>query len=75
MHMTIEIEEAVLRVAADLAQQRGVSIERILADFVRQGIAASTPITLRNGVPIFPMQPTGADVSLELINQLRDEAI
>ena len=28
----------------------------------------------RNGLPLLPLQPGGAPVDLELVNQLRDEA-
>ncbi len=34
---------------------------------------ASTSYTLRNGIPVFPQSESAAPVTVELVNQLRDE--
>lgn len=73
MRTTLDIEADVLQAAKDLARQRGVSIGRVISDLARQSLTPPVPGQLRNGIPIFPVQPGAQIVTAELINQLRDE--
>ena len=62
-----------LLAAKDIARRRGVSIGKVVSDLARQALSQHDGETTRNGVPLFPIQPEARVVTLELINQLRDE--
>ena len=74
MRTTVDLDEDVLLVAKEIAHKRGVSIGRILSDLVRQALVRQDGETTRNGVPLFPIRSEARIVTLELVNQLRDEA-
>jgi len=74
MRTTVDLEEDVLLAAKQLARERGVSIGRVLSDLARQALSRPDAGTMRNGVPLFPARSGAGSASLELINQLRDEA-
>lgn len=71
---TLDLEEDVLLAARSIAQQRGVSIGKVLSELARQALSHREESSTRNGVPLFPVQPKAGIVTLELVNRLRDEA-
>jgi hypothetical protein len=73
MRTTIDIEEDVLLAAKEIARQRGVSIGKVLSDLTRQALSRQDLTTTRSGLPLFPVQSGAGVVTLELVNQLRDE--
>ena len=73
MRTTVDLEEDVLRAAKEIACQRGVSIGKVLSDLARQALAPAAPASVRNGIPLFPVQRDAQIVTLELVNQLREE--
>lgn len=73
MRTTLDLEEDVLLAAKEIARQRGVSIGKVLSDLARQALSRQDAAPMRNGVPLFPIQPGSGVVTLELVNQLRDE--
>ena len=74
MRTTIDLDEDVLLAAKEIARRRGVSLGKTLSDLARQALSQSEGATTRNGVPLFPVQPGARVVTMELVNQLRDEA-
>ena len=74
MRTTIDLEEDVLLAAKEIARQRGVSIGKVLSDLTRQSLSRQDHTATRSGVPLFPVRPGAGIVTLELVNQLRDEA-
>jgi hypothetical protein len=74
MRTTLDIEEDVMLAARELARQRGVSLGKVFSDLARQALAHQEAGEVRNGVPLFPVQPGAVLVTLELVNRLRDEA-
>jgi len=74
MRTTLEIDEDVLQAAREIAGRRGVSMGRALSDLARQALIRPAQGESRNGVPLFPARPDGEIVTLELVNELRDEA-
>jgi hypothetical protein len=74
MRTTLDIDDDVLLAARELARQRGVSMGKALSDLVRQALSRQDASPTRNGVPLFPRRPGAGIVTLELVNQLRDEA-
>jgi hypothetical protein len=75
MRTTVELEDDILYAVEELAQQQGVSIGKVLSDLARQALTKQQPsMTVRNGIPLFPIQPNAGSITLEVVNQLRDEA-
>ena len=73
MRTTLDIDNDVLLAAKEMAKQRGISTGKVLSDLARQTLTRQAATTTRNGVPLFPRQPDAGVVTLELINQVRDE--
>jgi hypothetical protein len=73
MRTTLDIDEDVLLAAKEIAKREGSSMGRVLSNLVRQALTRQTDTTTRNGVPLFSQRPGGVMVTLELVNQLRDE--
>ncbi len=74
MRTTLDLEEDVLLAAKEIARRRGVTMGKVLSDLARQALTRQVAGAVRNGVPLFPVQPEAGVVTLELVNQLRDEA-
>ncbi len=74
MRTTIDLDEDVLLAVKEIARRRGVSLGKTLSDLARQALSQPEGATTRNGVPLFPVQPDARVVTMELVNQLRDEA-
>jgi hypothetical protein len=73
MRTTLDIDEDVLRAAKEIAQQRGATVGHVVSDLLRTALTRQTPGSTRNGFPLFPIQPDAKIVTLEMVNQLRDE--
>ena len=73
MRTTVDIEEDVLLAAKEIARQRGKTLGRVLSDLARQSLTRKSPTTKKHGLPQFPIQPDAGVVTMELVNQLRDE--
>jgi hypothetical protein len=73
MRTTLDIDEDVLLAAREIARQRGLPMGKVLSELARQALTRRSTGSTRHGVPLFPSQPDGAVVTLELVNQLRDE--
>lgn len=73
MRTTLDIDEDVLLAAKEQAVRAHVSIGKVLSDLARQALTRAPETTQRNGLPLFPVQPTAGVVTLELVNQLREE--
>ena len=73
MRTTLDVEEDVLLAAKEIARSRGVSVGKVLSDLARQAMTRPPACATRGDVPLFPVQPDAGVVTLELVNQLRDE--
>ncbi len=73
MRTTIDIDDDVLLATKEIAQREGTSMGKVLSNLARQALTRQTDLQVRNDVPLFPRQPTAKVVTLELVNQLRDE--
>lgn len=73
MRTTLDIDNDVLLATKEIAKQCGISIGKVLSDLARQALTRQAATTTRDGVPLFPRQPNAGVVTLELVNQLRDE--
>jgi hypothetical protein len=73
MRTTLDLDEDVLLAARELARRRRSSLGRAVSDLARQGLTRAETARVRSGIPLFPVQPGAAVVTLELVNRLRDE--
>ena len=74
MRTTLNIDDDILQVAKQFAQQRGKTAGQILSELARQALEPKAPPRVRNGVPLFTPKPGAKKPHLTLINQLRDES-
>lgn len=79
MRTTLSLDDDVLNAARVLARQQHSSVGQVISELARRGLAArqtTEPVpACRSGLPVLPRLPDGVPVDLELVNQLRDEAI
>ncbi|WP_186166324.1 CopG family transcriptional regulator [Burkholderia gladioli] len=75
MRTTLDIDDDVLAVVRARAEREHVSIGRVLSALARASLqpAVAAP-AVRNGLPVLPNARSARPVTLELVNQLRDEA-
>ena len=73
MRTTLDIDKDVLLAAKEIARQKGMTVGRVLSDLARKSLTKTSSITKKDGLPLFPVQPDAGIVTLELVNQLRDE--
>lgn len=59
MRTTLDVASDVLEAAKALAVARGVSVGAALSELARRGVASRTPLSLRNGFPVFQV-PAGS---------------
>ena len=73
MRTTLDIEEDVLLAAKEIARQKKMTAGRVLSELARQSLTRKSLVSKKHGLPLFPIQPDAGIVTLELVNQLRDE--
>lgn len=73
MRTTLDLDDDLLTEAREIAKKKNTSIGRVVSDLARKGLGEKAPVTLRNGVPVFPPRKTKWKPTLEFINELRDE--
>ncbi|MDX1411901.1 MAG: hypothetical protein R3351_07060 [Nitrospirales bacterium] len=73
MRTTIDIEEDVLLAAKEIARQRGMTLGKVLSDLARKSLTRKSQVSKKHDLPLFPIKKDAAVVTLELVNQLRDE--
>jgi hypothetical protein len=76
MRTTLDIDDDVLAVARARAMQERSSIGQVLSTLARRALqpGSRATATARNGLPLLPGKSSRRPVTLELVNQLRDES-
>jgi hypothetical protein len=77
MRTTLAIDDDVLAAARDRAARQGQTVGEVISALARLGLhggAQRQAVAVRNGVPLLPRRADAAPVTLDLVNQLRDEA-
>ena len=70
---TLEIDDDLVQVARQLAQQRQTTMGQVISQLVRKAIGPKSAPGVRNGVPLFDMKPGARKPNMALVSQLRDE--
>jgi hypothetical protein len=75
MRTTLAIDDDVLAAARHLAEREHRSIGDVISALARQGLSRGSRVhqPVRNGVPLLRSKKAMSPVTLELVNQLRDE--
>lgn len=75
MRTTLAIDDDVLAAAKHLAERERRSMGEVISALARQGLSRSTRNhkAERNGIPLLPSHKSSVPITLELVNQLRDE--
>ena len=75
MRTTLAIDDDVLAAAKAMAERERKTLGEVISELARQGMGRTrvARAAVRNGVPLLPARKAGAPVTLELVNQLRDE--
>jgi hypothetical protein len=75
MRTTLTIDDDVLLAAKGLAKRQGRSLGEVISDLSRQALrpAQASRARKRNGVPLLSVRAGSMPVTMELVNQLRDE--
>ncbi len=73
MRTTLDIDDDVLQAAREIARRKGMTMGQVLSELSRQAITRQIETETRGGIPLFPKRPDGQIVTLELVNELRDE--
>ena len=76
MRTTLAIDDDIMAAAKHLAARQKLSMGKVISALARQGLqrASPGPSSERNGVPLLPSHPGATPVTLDLVNQWRDEA-
>ena len=71
MRTTIDLDEDVLRVVKDLAQEREESLGRVLSDLVRRGLKPAGKIAVQQGViPVLSRKAGARPVTSRHVKEL-----
>ena len=74
MRTTLTIDDDILMAAKALATAQNQSVGEIISALARQGLRSEKPAaTVRNGIPLLTLGEKAMPVTLETVNQLRDE--
>jgi len=76
MRTTLAIDDDVLAAAKELAATERKSVGEVISILARRALRPTEPTrTLRNGVPLLPVNPDAPRVTSELVHQLREELL
>jgi hypothetical protein len=70
---TLDIDDELLPIVRQLANQRGTTMGRVVSDLARQALAPKSRERVRNGFRLFTPTPGSRRPDLQLVNELRDE--
>lgn len=75
MRTTIDLEDDILIAIKAIANQKQKSMGAIVSDLLREALSGPNSLEIRNGIPLLPKKKNGKVVTLDLVNQLRDEEL
>lgn len=75
MRTTLAIDDDILAAAKSLAERQRKTVGEVISALARQGLqrGSRSPSAVRNGVPLLRVRKTATAVTMEFVNQLRDE--
>jgi hypothetical protein len=74
MRTTLDIDEDVLRAAKEIAELHRKTAGQVVSELLRKALyPAPSAQAVRNGVPLLTRRPGAPVLTMELVNQLRDD--
>jgi hypothetical protein len=73
MRTTLEIDDDLVKVARQLAQQRRTTMGQVISQLIRKAMDPKSAPRVRNGVLLFDRKPGARKPTVALVNRLRDE--
>jgi len=73
MRTTLDLDEDVLQAAKELAAARGTTAGKVLSELARKALTPARTARVRNGVPLLPRRPGMRRLTLQQVNELRDD--
>lgn len=73
MRTTLDIDEDILLAAKELARERKLSTGKVLSELARESLVRPHDMPTRNGFPQLPVRDPSVVVTMEMVNELRDE--
>ncbi|TKT75796.1 CopG family transcriptional regulator [Aquamicrobium sp. LC103] len=73
MRTTLAIDDDVLIAAKAMARQQDRSLGDVISELARRALRRPQIGGERNGIPLLSPHPDSAPVTLEIVNELRDE--
>ncbi len=73
MRTTLDLDDNLVQIARELAQQKKLTIGRVISDLALGSLEPKSSAKMRNGVPLFTPRPGARKPSLKLVNELRDQ--
>jgi hypothetical protein len=73
MRTTINLDPDVAEIARQYARRRSVPLGRAVSELVRQGIARPLETREENGFHVVVLPEGSEEITLDLVNRLRDE--
>ena len=75
MRTTLDIDDDILQAVEGIAAQSGKSSGKVLSELARSALGDLSHSGTRNGFPLFEIRADSETVTLEQINELRDELV
>lgn len=75
MRTTLDIDDDVLQAAKEIAANRGSTTGKVISELARRGLAPPREkVRVKNGVLLLgPRSPDDPPVTVEFVNQLKDD--
>ena len=77
MRTTLTIDDDVLRVVRERAEYLGKPVGKVISDLVRKSLTSQEEFSRYDsyglGIKFLPKSPEGRIVSMDLVNELRDD--
>jgi hypothetical protein len=74
MRTTLEIDDDVLQAAKEIAELHRKTAGQVVSELLRRALhPAPSSQRVRNGVPLLTRRPGAPVLTMELVNQLRDD--
>lgn len=73
MRTTLDLDPDILQAAKELAEVYGSTAGKVLSDLARKGLKSPRTAWVRNGVPLLPESPDARPITMQRVNELRDE--
>ncbi len=71
MRTTLEIDDAVLQAAKELARLKNQGLGRAISDLARRGLIPETPVVeMQDGIPVWIHGPGAISVTSEMVRSL-----